>query len=284
MKKILITGKNSYIGTSVENWLKASNDDYDITSIDMKNGSWKQHDFSKYDVVLHVAGIAHVSTNHSLDDLYYSVNRDLAIATAHKAQASGVKQFIFMSSGILYGIDEPIGTEVMIDRNYTPHPFTAYGKSKLQADTEIANLNSDTFKTVCIRTPMVYGKGCKGNFQLLRKYANKLVILPQINNCRSMIHIENLANFIKIRIDNGDGGIFWPQNAEYISTNQIVKEIRRIHGKKTRYSVILADIVKLASKFIPKFRKIYGNLAYDRSLSTSEYIVNDFSSSIKKSI
>lgn len=60
MKKILITGKNSYIGTSLENWLMKEPDKYKIDSIDMIDGSWKAVDFSQYDVVYHVAGIAHI--------------------------------------------------------------------------------------------------------------------------------------------------------------------------------------------------------------------------------
>ncbi len=284
MKTILITGRDSYIGTSVERWLGQWRSQYSVDTLDLKDNAWRNVDFSKYDVVFHVAGIAHVSTNHKLDGLYYSVNRDLALEVAGKARDSGVKQFIFMSSGILYGIDEHIGRKVLIARDTQPQPFTAYGKSKLQADTAIFSMNSDAFKTVCVRAPMVYGKNCKGNFRLLNKYADKLFVLPQIDNCRSMIHIDNLANFIKTRIDLEDGGIFWPQNAGYVSTNQIVETIRQLHHKKTHYSRLLAGIVIAASRFVPKFRKIYGDFAYDRSISSDEYIVYDFEETIRQSV
>ena len=42
-----------------------------------------------------------------MEDLYYSVNRDLTIETAKKAKLNGVKQFIFMSSIIVYGDSIP---------------------------------------------------------------------------------------------------------------------------------------------------------------------------------
>ena len=103
MKNILITGKNSYIGTSLESWLMREPDKYKVDTVDMKDGSWKEMDFSQYDVVFHVAGIAHVSSDPKMEDLYYKVNRDLTIETAEKAKAEGVKQFIFMSSIIVYG-------------------------------------------------------------------------------------------------------------------------------------------------------------------------------------
>ena len=103
MKRILITGKDSYIGTSFENWLMKEPDKYQVDTLDMRDESWKEQDFSAYDVVFHVAGIAHVSTDPKMQDLYYQVNRDLTIDVATKSKAEGVKQFIFMSSIIVYG-------------------------------------------------------------------------------------------------------------------------------------------------------------------------------------
>ena len=103
MKKVLITGKDSYIGISLEQWLMKEPDNYQVDTVDMKDESWKEKDFSEYDTVFHVAGIAHVSSDPKMEELYYKVNRDLTIETAKKAKAEGVKQFIFMSSIIVYG-------------------------------------------------------------------------------------------------------------------------------------------------------------------------------------
>ncbi len=284
MKKILITGKNSYIGCAVEKWLEQWPTEYKVDTLDMMDKQWHDYDFSQYDVVYHVAGIAHVSNDSKLDDLYYMVNRDLAIETAEKAKRENVKQFIFMSSAILYGIDSRIGEEVVISTDTVPHPFNAYGISKKEADEKIQSMTCDKFHTVCIRTPMVYGANCKGNFALLKKYSNKLLILPKIENKRSMIHIENLAQFVKQRIDTGDSGVFYPQNAEYVATNDIVSTIRKINGKRTNYSLLLGKIVVGCSRFIPMFRKIYGNIEYSKSISETSYIVNDFETSIRKSM
>ena len=70
MKKILITGANSYIGTSVENWL-LSQENYEVVTLDVKDTDWKKFDFSPFDSVFHVAGIAHFSKDESKKDLYY---------------------------------------------------------------------------------------------------------------------------------------------------------------------------------------------------------------------
>ena len=106
MKKILITGANSYIGTSFEKYMAQWPDKYQVDTLDMIDGSWREKSFAGYDCVFHVAGIAHsdngkISTEKA--KLYYAVNTDLTVETAKKAKAEGVKQFIFMSSAIVYG-------------------------------------------------------------------------------------------------------------------------------------------------------------------------------------
>ncbi|NLK95370.1 MAG: NAD-dependent epimerase/dehydratase family protein, partial [Clostridiales bacterium] len=131
MKNILITGANSYIGTSFENWLKKWPEEYAIDTVDTKNDIWRSKDFSSYDVVFHVAGIAHVSTDPKMEDLYYKINRDLTIEIAKKAKSEGVKQFIFMSSIIVYGDSSHINKKRVIDKNTIPVPSNFYGKSKL---------------------------------------------------------------------------------------------------------------------------------------------------------
>ena len=127
VKKVLITGKDSYIGTSFEKWLSKWPDKYMVDTIDMKGDTWKDNDFSEYDVVFHVAGIAHVSSNSKREDLYYRVNRDLAVETAIKAKAEGVKQFIFMSSIIVYGGSK--SCKRVIDQDTVPKPNNFYGRS-----------------------------------------------------------------------------------------------------------------------------------------------------------
>jgi len=173
-KMILITGANSYIGTSFERWLQRYAEQYSVDTIDMVDGAWREKSFSGYDVVFHVAGIAHVSADPKLEGLYYKVNRDLAIETAVKAKADGVKQFIFMSSIIVYGDSSSIGQERVITFDTEPKPTNFYGDSKLQAEEGIIKLQDERFKVVVLRPPMIYGKGAKGNYPKLAKMARVL--------------------------------------------------------------------------------------------------------------
>jgi len=283
MKKILITGANSYIGTSLENWLSKYPGRYITYTVDMVDQSWKSKDFSKYDVIFHVAGIAHVSSDPKLKDMYYRVNRDLTIETAKKAKAEGVKQFIFMSSIIVYG-DSSKGKRV-IDRNTIPSPSNFYGDSKLQAEIGLKALEDENFKIVILRPPMIYGKGSKGNYPKLSKAAQILPIFPDIENERSMLHIDNLCEFIRLMIDNEERGLFFPQNAEYVKTSEMVRLIAEVHGKKIRLTKVFNPIIKMMYG-INVVNKVFGNLVYENSMSVykkGEYRIRDFEESIKLS-
>ena len=193
MKKILITGANSYIGTSFEKYMEQY-DGYQIDTLDMMNPEWKNHDFSIYDVVFHVAGIAHQKETKENTHLYYKINRDLAIATAKLVKEAGVKRFVFMSSMSVYGLDV---SKELVNLNTPTNPKTNYGKSKLQAEEEILKLQNDSFTVSIVRPPMVYGEGCPGNLTKLFDAVRKFHIFPTINNQRSSITVEKLCEEIK---------------------------------------------------------------------------------------
>lgn len=283
-KKILIFGKGSYIGTKFQEYLK-NHGKYEIDVIDSIDEKWKKKDFSQYDVIYHVAGIAHVSSDPNMEDLYYKINRDLAIEVATKAKKEKVKQFIFMSSMIIYGADGRIGQKKIIDNKSEKNPIDFYGKSKLEADEQIKKLEDETFKAVIIRTPMVYGPGCKGNFPKLKKIAKILPIFPDIDNERSMIYIDNLCEFLKQIIDKELNGIFYPQNKEYVSTKNIIKQMATSMNKKIFFVKIFNPLLKLLSKKINYINKIFGNKVYDKSISGDfNYCIVDFEESIRRSI
>lgn len=271
MKRILITGANSYIGTSFEKYIKENYpEQYEIDTVDMIDGSWRDKSFEGYDSVFHVAGIAHsdsgkISTEK--EKLYYSVNTDLTIETAKKAKADGAKQFIFMSSAIVYGDSAPIGKDKLITKDTPVSPANCYGDSKVQAENGIRSLNDETFKVVILRPPMIYGKGSKGNYPLLSKIAQKTPIFPYVKNERSMLYIENLCEFVRLMIENEERGIFWPQNAEYSNTSELVKMIAEAYGKRMRLVKGFGWSLKLISHVTPVVNKAFGSLRYDMGMS-----------------
>lgn len=286
MKKILITGANSYIGTSFEKYIKENfADEYQVDTIDMIDGSWREKSFAGYDVVYHVAGIAH-SDNGKIsaekEKLYRSVNTDLTIETAKKAKADGVKQFIFMSSAIVYGNSGKIGKKKVITKDTLVNPANCYGDSKVQAEIGLSKLQDEHFKVCVLRPPMIYGKGSKGNFPQLEKFAKKLKFFPYVKNERSMLYIGNLVEFVRLMIENEEQGIFWPQNAEYSNTSELVKMIASANNKKIHLVKGFDWALKFLSLFAGAINKAFGNFVYDSCLSIykNKYDLFDLNESI----
>ena len=267
MKKILITGANSYIGTSFEKYIKDNfADDYQVDTIDMIDGSWRNKSFSGYDVVYHVAGIAHSDNgkiSHEKEKLYRSVNTDLTIETAKKAKAEGVRQFIFMSSAIVYGDSGKIGKRKVITKDTPTSPANCYGDSKVQAELGILPLQDNTFKVCVLRPPMIYGKGSKGNFPQLEKFAKKLKFFPYVKNERSMLYIGNLVEFVRLMVENEEQGIFWPQNAEYSNTSELVQMIAAANGKKIHLVKGFGWLLRFLGLFTGLVNKAFGNFIFE---------------------
>ena len=287
MKKILITGANSYIGVSFENHLKQWPDRYQVDTVDMVDGSWKKKSFAGYDTVYHVAGIAHSDSGSISAEraaLYYKVNTQLAINTAKKAKADGVKQFIFMSSASVYGKSASIGKNKVITAQTPFNPENSYGDSKVKAEEGILPMQDENFQVVILRPPMIYGPNCKGNYPILAKLAKKLPCFPYVNNHRSMLYIENLVEFVRLMVDNEEQGIFWPQNREYSNTTEVVKMIAKAHGKKIVIVRGVAWVLRILSLFSGLVNKAFGSLCYDQEMSRykQDYCVMNLADSIQK--
>lgn len=280
MKKILITGANSYIGISFKQWMTQFQDEYQIDTLSVRGDAWREHDFSEYDTVFHVAGIAHADVSKVSEEtkqLYYAVNRDLAIETAkkYKQDLSGKNgQFIYMSSIIIYGEETNINKKRVITPDTKPNPSNFYGDSKLQAEISLQPLNDDTFHVAILRPPMIYGPGSKGNYQQLVKLANKLPVFPDVKNERSMLHIDKLSEFVKERIDAQDSGVFFPQNDQYVRTSHMVRDIAQANGKKIYLFSYMNWAIRLLGYVPGKIglltNKAFGSLVYEKKIGRGE--------------
>ena len=227
--------------------------------------------------MIHTAGIAHDSTKGSDRDEYYSVNSNLAFEAAKKAARDGVRQFVFMSSSIVYGRPGRI-----ITRDTPVNPESFYGDSKVRAENLILPLEAEGLRVCILRCPMIYGRNCRGNYPVLSKIARHLPFFPKVHNQRSMIYAKNFADFMRLMIENDESGIFWPQNGEYSQTSELVKMIAEAHGRK----IILVPFCEIPLKVLAGFscfvNKAFGSLAYDMELS--EYKENYRLYTLKDSI
>ena len=266
---ILITGAGSYVGTSVERWIK-THSNYRVDTLDMLKDTWRDTDFSQYDVVYHVAGIAHVNAKANMEALYYKVNRDLTIEVAQIAKEAGVKQFIFMSSMIVFHESRSLQPE-MITSDTKPCPNGFYGDSKLQAEKGLLELECDTFKVCILRPPMIYGPNSKGNFPRLIKLAAKTPLFPDFHNQRSMLYIDNLAEFVLQAVNRQLAGTFYPQNCELSDTVEIIRYFAKAQHHHVYFAKWLNPFVRIASHFLQPINKMFGTYYYAPEMSKMDF-------------
>ena len=270
MKKVLITGAGSYVGESVRKYILSTSMEFEIDAVDTFEDHWKQADFTKYDVVYHVAGIAHVNADPKMEPLYYKVNRDLTIEIAKHAKAAGIKQFIFMSSMIVFHESQSLKTEVLT-KETQPNPNGFYGDSKLQAEAGLHELESPHFKVCILRPPMIYGPNSRGNFLRLGWLATKTPVFPNWHNKRSMLYIDNLAEFVKQAIERELIGTFYPQNKELADTVEIVKFFSKKYNHRIWFSKLLNPFVWLGAFFLQPLNKMFASYYYDPEMSKMDF-------------
>ena len=278
MTKVLITGAGSYVGESVRKYILNSSKDFQIDAVDTMGTStgsgqakyWKNVDLSQYDVVFHVAGIAHVNADPKMEPLYYKVNRDLTIKVAKYAKEAGVKQFIFMSTQIVFHESQSLKGEVLTaETKENPNGF--YGDSKLQAELGIKPLEDANFKVCILRPCMIYGPNAKGNFLRLAKLATKVPVFPEWHNKRSMLYIDNLAEFVKQTIERQLSGTFYPQNREQADTVEIIRFFAKEAGHKVWITRLFNPCVWLGSFVLQPINKMFATYYYDPEMSKYDF-------------
>lgn len=266
----MIAGAGSYVGQNVRKYLLATSDHFEIDEVDTLDGNWRQADFGRYDVVFHVAGIAHVNAGRKLKELYYSVNRDLAIEVARAAKAAGVRQFIFMSSQIVYHESRSLRPEVLTAATKV-NPNGFYGDSKLQAENGLRELECESFRVCILRPPLIYGPNAKGNFLRLMRLAKKTPIFPAWHNKRSMLYVDNLAEFVKQAILRGLCGTFCPQNRELVDTVDVVRFFAKASGRRVWVTRLLNPFVWLGSLVLQPINKMLGTYYYAPEMSRMDF-------------
>lgn len=261
MKRVLITGKGSYIGTHFKEYLKKEPEKYYVEELNMIDGTWKNFDFSKFDVVYHVAGIAHKKEVVENEQLYYKINRDMVIDVARKAKEAGIKQFIFMSSMSVYGLNY---SKELVTRKTVCNPNTYYGKSKYEAEQLLQEIEDDSFKVCILRPPMVYGDNSPGNLTKLFDAVRKVHVFPTVRNERSSITVEKLIRYVKSYVDDEVSGLYLPQNDEYMCTYEIVKQKMKQEDIKVLYIPLFNPIIRFLIGKVTLVTKCFGDLKYEK--------------------
>nr|WP_320039519.1 NAD-dependent epimerase/dehydratase family protein [uncultured Bacteroides sp.] len=293
-KKVMLVGVGGYIGGKFTEYIKKNYPNWQIDAVDSMNRKWAEADFTGYDAVYNVSGLAHANARQGSEELYYQVNGQLPIDVATKAKAEGVPLFVQMSSQIVYGDMSGLGEEKMITAETVPSEPTVYGKSKMMAERGLLKLVDTStgsgqagFQMAIMRPPLIYSEYARDNFPRLVNFAKKMPIFPKLENKQSMVYVDNLCELIRLIIENNKGGIYYPQQECYIKTSKIVADIAKAVGNKMWQTRIFNPALRLLSK-LPQLcfiHKAFGNIAYDMSISNhfdGKYRVVSYEESIRR--
>lgn len=270
MKRVLITGAGSYVGTNVMKWLQKYPAEFYVEAVDTFGENWKKVDYTTFDVVYHVAGIAEVDGKKSMEQLYYKVNTDLTLEIARFAKDAGVKQFVFMSSMIVYKETQSLAGNVITPAT-EPEPNTVYGDSKLKAEKGLHELECPSFKVCILRPPMIYGPNSKSNLLKLGWLGTKVPVFPEWSNKRSMLYIDNLSEFVRQIISRNMAGIFYPQNKEFGSTVEIIRQFAKKYHHHIWITSLLDPFVTIGSWFLPQIPKMFADSYYEPTMSQYDF-------------
>ena len=279
MKRILIAGEHSYIGTHLAAWLATQPDEYAVETLSLHGEDWHYANLAGVDAAVLVAGIAHQRETPENEPLYEAINHQLAVAFAARAKTAGVRQLLFISSMSVYG-----RTTGRIHADTTPTPNTAYGRSKLAAETELATMANDHFHVAILRPPMVYGPGCRGNYPRLATLIGNTPVFPRAQNERSMIYIDTLCACMEQLLQTGEGGLFFPQNTRYVRTAELAAQIARERGRSLWQPRGAGWLLRLLAPYIGVVGKVFGTLTYDPEMSAPFQSVEqlDFAETIRR--
>ena len=265
--KLLIAGKNSYIGCHIGEFVRTKEPDSDVRYISVREDDWKTCDLSDFDAVVFAAAIVH-RKDITDEKLYHQVNAQLPYEFARKAKAQGVKRFLFLSTAGVYDSDKTLPNTMIISADTPLEPDSLYGKSKLEGEKLLGTLADEDFLVSIVRPMNVYGKDCPGNYiPMFKKLTRLTPVLPKafLDVKQGMVHVEHVAKLCYLALKADCGGVYHAQDDEPVSSYEIMQALAKGMGKK-RLSLPCHGLMKLFSKVGPVI-KLFGGVAYAKELA-----------------
>lgn len=258
--RVVVTGAGGFVGAR---FMEMNGNRFELVPVSLRTAGIEGLDLSGVDSIVHLAGKAHEMQ--PIDDqVYYDVNYTLTKKLAEEARRQKVPHFVYASSVKVWG-DETPGP---LNEQSPCTPTDAYGKSKLQAEELLRHMSAVSFKVAVVRPPLVYGPGVKGNMIRLLQLADKNYPLPfgNIRNQRSMVYLDNLVELINTILDQQATGVFIAGDEQPVSTEALVRSIRRSLGKPENMLSLPVPLRILLQKIKPAlYTRLYGSYVIDNS-------------------
>ena len=259
--KILVTGATGFIGSHLVPFLKNRHEVSTLNAreVSSTNREW-QRQIDDCEVLVHLAGRAHVSTNASDEQIYKTVNTELT-ETLAKQMARTSKHMIFVSTSVVYGEQSQKGKTFVVGDQL--QAISPYASSKIAAEEALQRIGLlNQLSYTIIRPPLVYGPGVKANFLSMLKWVKSGLPLPlgSARNLRSLVSVRNLSDLIENCATNtaAKNKIFNVSDDHDVSTTELLKTIAAAMDKPARLINVPLPVLKLGSQIIGKPRAYDG--------------------------
>lgn len=290
MSKILVTGANGFVGSSLCETLHRRGVDFvpAVRNADL-NGQISVGDLGPdtdwtvalegCDVVIHLAARVHVMNDSANDPLaaFRAVNVDATLNLARQALAKGIKRFVFISSIKVNGEETTTHPFTAFDE---PAPIDPYGQSKLEAEIALQELGNATgLEVVIVRPPLVYGPGVRANFRRLMQLVKTGLPLPlgAIHNRRSMVAVDNLVDLLILCASHpaAAGQIFLVSDDRDVGISELLRMLAAAMDKRSLLLPLPAGLLASAAA-------VFGNSAVaNRLLGSLQVDINHTKSTLQ---
>ncbi|MHB8688608.1 MAG: NAD-dependent epimerase/dehydratase family protein [Candidatus Dormibacteraceae bacterium] len=201
VEQCLVTGADGFIGSVLSHRLSEEgvrvlrlvhrSDGPDTLAVDLGRDPVPSLDDFQPEAVFHLAGRVHQFdqwTDSQSEHIRVTEEgtRDLLAASIR----ARVQSFVFFSTCAVM----PVGLPCVVDESVEPRPITPYACAKLSAEQLVIGMNgTGGLRTACLRLPMVYGPGHKGQLpRMIRAIETGwFPPIPDLGGGRSLVHVED---------------------------------------------------------------------------------------------